>query len=54
MYKALTYLIFLFCQERLSKLRAAQEKELQDPLLRAKSDLELALHDADSERAACL
>jgi hypothetical protein len=51
-------LIFLFCQERLSKLRAAQEKELQDPLLRAKAaltrSLEVALQDEDYERAALL
>jgi hypothetical protein len=54
MYKTLTFLIFLFCQERLSKLRAAQEKELQDPLLRAKAALEVALQNEDYERAAPL
>jgi hypothetical protein len=54
MYMAHFFLIFLFCQERLSKLRAAQEKELQDPLLRAKAALEVALQDEDYERAALL
>ena len=53
MYKALTFDI-LFCQERLSKLQAAQKKELQDPLLRAKAALEVALQDEDYERAALL